>query len=206
MLPALYVALHYAAIAGIILATTAFFMTWARASPASPPGAIERMLATNGAMLAMLLAIAHVALANGLGMRASDYLRYVTLPLPTELRRMLLVAVRRARRPVCGDHLEPRRPARSGRRHPVLGQCRRLMVTALCGQIGLAAGCWSYWLRFGSVFARVGIVPAAVLIWQFHVLRSSPHLPSLAAIEAATAIVAGGAAWPPSDEWWPPTA
>jgi hypothetical protein len=201
MLPALYRAVRNTALTGIILMTAAFFLIWDRASGGSKPGAIDRMLASSGVTLALMLATVLVPIANGFGIRAAEYVRYVTLPVPTRqlLRRMVLLGV-------TGAALLP--GAVSFMWALDVQTDLAVAVTFAAGVASvLAAGLgayvtlvtlwWSVWQRIGSTFSFAWIiVPAAILIWQFGLLRTQPgRLASVAGIEVVAALIAAGAAW-----------
>jgi hypothetical protein len=201
MLPALYRAVRNAAVTGVVLMTTAFFLTWDRASGGSKHGAIDRMLAANGVTLALMLATVLVPIADGLGIRAAEYVRYVALPVPSRqlLRRMVLLGVAGAALLACAVSFTWALDMQTDFAVAVTfaAGVGSVLAAALGVYVTLVTLWWSVWQRIGSAFSVAWIiVPAAILMWQFGMLRTHPgRLASVAGIEVVASLIAAGAAW-----------
>ena len=184
-----------------MLVITVFFLAWDAASGGSKAGAIDRVLTAGGSTVALLLALVLVPIANGLGLRAPEYIRYATLPVSARqlLRRMALFGMSGA---ALLGFAVPITWALAVQ--PDVGVAVAFAVGVACLQVAalgvyltLITVWWPVWQRVGSLLPLAWIVvPAAVLIGQFGMLRAHPQrLASLAVIEIAASLFAAGMAW-----------
>jgi hypothetical protein len=196
MLPALYRAVRAVSATGAVLVMVAFFLTWDRVSGAGQPAAIERMLAASGVTLAFLLSLVLVPVSDGVGLRAADYVRYATLPVSSRalVRRMVLLGLAATALLVFIVAVTWALVVQSDMRVALAfattvaaGQ-----AAALAAYVALIAVWWLAWQRVATVFSVSWIVlPAALLIAQFGLLRTHPEQLASAATIAVTAALLG---------------
>jgi hypothetical protein len=185
----------------LTLMITAFLLTWASLSPAHDPRAIERVLGANGAVLAGLLALMQLPIAKGIPLDPVAYLRHAVLPAPTAslLRRMTIVGLAGAatvNAVLAGTWaLVVQTDARVACQFAAAVVL--VQVAAFCGYVALRSFAWRWSRQLGPIAAGAwAIVPAALLIWQFGLLRRSPDaLPAVVWLAGPVAVAAAAFGW-----------